>query len=197
LTDYYGCLVLKEKPNMNHNLVQLSKTISHALRHAPEQYGLTLDSEGWVVTQALLIALGDRRSQWRNLQESDLAEMMAQAEKQRFEMRDGKIRAYYGHSIAEKVEREPALPPAILFHGTTPQFFEKIRIEGLKPMKRQYVHLSAEEETAIAVARRRTNHPVVLRIAAGEAYKQGIKFYLGNEMVWLAEAIPARFISQG
>ncbi|HET9999466.1 MAG TPA: RNA 2'-phosphotransferase [Ktedonobacteraceae bacterium] len=182
---------------MNHNLVQLSKTISHALRHAPEQYGLTLDSEGWVETQELLAALGKRRSQWRNLRESDLDEMMAQAEKQRFEMHDDKIRAYYGHSIAEKVEREPALPPAILFHGTTPQFFEKIRIEGLKPIKRQYVHLSAEEETAIVVARRRTNHPVVLRIAAGEAYKQGISFYLGNEMVWLAEAIPARFISQG
>jgi putative RNA 2'-phosphotransferase len=182
---------------MNHNLVQLSKTISRALRHAPEQYGLTLDSEGWVSTQELLTALGNRRSQWRDFQESDLAEMMAQVEKQRFEMRDGKIRAYYGHSIAEKVEREPTIPPTVLFHGTTPQSAERIRIEGLKPMNRQYVHLSAEEETAIQVARRRTNHPVVLRIAAREAHNEGIKFYLGNEMVWLAEPIPARFISQG
>ena len=38
---------------MHHDLIQLSKTISHALRHAPEQYGLTLDSEGWVATQDL------------------------------------------------------------------------------------------------------------------------------------------------
>jgi putative RNA 2'-phosphotransferase len=111
-------------------------------------------------------------------------------------MRDGKIRAYYGHSIADKVERETAVPPAILYHGTTPQSAEKIRIEGLNPMNRQYVHLSAEEETAIQVARRRTNHPVVLRIAAGEAHKQGIKFFLGNEMVWLAEPIPPPFISR-
>src|SRR5579872_1873744 len=153
---------------MNHNLVQLSKTISHALRHAPEQYGLTLDSEGWVATQELLTALGNRRSQWRNLQEADLNEMMAQAEKQRFEMRDGRIRAYYGHSIADKVEREPAVPPVVLFHGTTPQSAEKIRIEDLRSMNRQYVHLSAEKETAIQVARRRTNHPVVLHIEADE-----------------------------
>ena len=180
---------------MHHNLVQLSKTISHALRHAPEQYGLTLDSEGWVATQDLLDTLRERRSQWQDLQESDLVEMMAQAEKQRFEMRDGKIRAYYGHSIADKVERQAAIPPATLYHGTTPQAAEKIRIDGLQPMNRQYVHLSAEEETAILVARRRTNHPVVLTIAAGEAHRQGIRFYLGNEMVWLAESIPARYIS--
>jgi putative RNA 2'-phosphotransferase len=63
-------------------------------------------------------------------------------------------------------------------------------------LNRQYVHLSAEEETAIQVARRRTNRPVVLRITAREAYKQGIRFYLGNEMVWLAEAILASFITQ-
>jgi putative RNA 2'-phosphotransferase len=180
---------------MNSRYVQLSKTIAHALRHAPEQYGLTLDSEGWVSTQSLLAALHGRRSQWRDLQESDLAEMMALSEKQRFEMRDGKIRAYYGHSITDKVERQPTKPPAILYHGTTSQAAEKIRIDGLRPMNRQYVHLSADEETAIQVGRRRTNHPVVLRIAAGEAYEQGITFYLGNEMVWLAEAIPPRFIS--
>ena len=180
---------------MNHNLIQLSKTISHALRHAPEQYGLTLDSEGWVATQNLLAALGQRRGQWRGLQESDLAAMMAQSEKQRFEMRDGKIRAYYGHSIADKVERQAANPPAILYHGTTPQAAERIRVDGLQPMNRQYVHLSADEQTAIQVARRRTNRPVVLRIAASEAHQQGIRFYLGNEMVWLAEAVSARFIS--
>ncbi len=180
---------------MRNDLVQLSKTISHALRHKPEQYGLTLDSEGWVSTHDLLAALRKRREQWQHLQEADLAEMIAQSEKQRFEIRDGKIRALYGHSIPKKVERERLKPPAILYHGTTPQAAQTILAEGLKSMKRQYVHLSTDEETAIQVARRRTNHPVILKIAAAEAYQEGINFYPGNDTVWLADAIPPRFIS--
>jgi putative RNA 2'-phosphotransferase len=179
---------------LRQDLVQLSKTISHALRHAPAQYGLTLDSEGWVATQDLLASLHQKRSAWRDLRESDLEEMMAQSEKQRFEMCDGKIRAFYGHSIADKVVRTPTMPPAILYHGTTPQAARSIRASGLKPMNRQYVHLSADRETALQVALRRTHQPVILQVSALEAYKAGIAFYLGNDMVWLADAIPPEFI---
>ena len=28
---------------------ELSKEISYALRHAPQEYGLTLDEQGWVL----------------------------------------------------------------------------------------------------------------------------------------------------
>lgn len=180
---------------MRHDLVQLSKTISHALRHAPEQYGLTLDKEGWVAVPDLLIALHRWRKQWEDVQEADLLAIMAQSEKQRFELKDGKIRAYYGHSVAEKLERTSSLPPPVLYHGTTPRAAEAILIEGLKPMGRQYVHLSAERATALLVARRRTDQPVILKIATEQAQQAGITFYLGNEMVWLSDAIPAQYIT--
>jgi len=36
---------------------RLSKTISHALRHRPEIYGLELDAEGWTPVEDLLAAL--------------------------------------------------------------------------------------------------------------------------------------------
>lgn len=179
---------------MRHDLVQLSKTISHALRHAPEQYGLTLDKAGWVAVPDLLAALHRRRKQWEYVQEADLLSIMAQSEKQRFELQDGKIRAYYGHSIAEKVERTPSTPPPVLYHGTTPRAAEAILLEGLKPMNRQYVHLSAERATALLVARRRTNQPIILKIATEQAQQAGVTFYLGNEMVWLSDAIPAQYI---
>ena len=182
---------------MNNEYRKLSKTISYALRHHPEEFGLTLDSEGYVPISALLDALGQRVERWKNLQEGDLVEMMNQAEKQRFEIHDGKIRALYGHSVADTMEHEKAEPPNILYHGTTPQALQAIRLSGLKPMKRQFVHLSADIETARQVALRRTNRPVILKIAASEAYRQGIKFYLGNEMIWLAEPIPTKFILEG
>lgn len=179
---------------MKEQLVRLSKTMSHALRHKPTQYGLTLDADGWVAVEDLLSALRQHRSAWAFLQEKDLEDVIAYSEKQRFEMRDGNIRAFYGHSTPTKVEHEVMRPPAILYHGTTPEAARAIRGEGLKPMRRQYVHLSADKATALEVARRRTNRPVVLLVDAAKAYQQGIHFYLGNEMVWLADAIPGKFI---
>jgi putative RNA 2'-phosphotransferase len=58
---------------------------------------------------------------------------------------------------------------------------------------RQYVHLSLDTETALQVGKRRDADPVLLRIRALEAYKEGIRFYLGNDKVWLADTVPGRY----
>lgn len=180
---------------MEQHLVRLSRTLSYALRHNPASLGLTLDAEGWVAVDVVLAALHKRRTEWRHLEVVDIEQMMAQSEKQRFELRGGKIRAFYGHSTPVKIQYQPQPPPAILFHGTTPQAAQIIHSQGLKPMGRQYVHLSAETATARQVALRRTHNPVILVINASQAHRQGIVFYLGNDMVWLAEHIPPEFIS--
>ena len=181
---------------MDEHLIRLSKTISHALRHKPEDYGLVLDAEGWVTVDALLAALRKRSSSWRSVSQAQIETIMAESEKQRFELRAGKIRAFYGHSTPLKIEREATIPPETLYHGTTQEAAQAILREGLRSMKRQFVHLSTDQETARIVGLRRTNKPVILRIAALEAHYQGIHFYLGNEDIWLADPIPPTFIHQ-
>lgn len=180
---------------MDLHLVRVSKTIAHALRHKPQEYGLTPDAEGWVSVSTLLKALQKRGFQ-QPVSQADIETIIATSTKQRFEIRDGKIRAFYGHSLAEKIEKEVAVPPATLYHGTSPEAVTAILHEGLRSMKRQYVHLSTDEQTARIVALRHTNRPVILRIAAQEAHKQGIAFYLGNEDIWLADTIPPTFIER-
>jgi len=179
---------------MEQEFIQLSRTLAYVLRHDPASFGVTLDEEVWVSVQDLLAALR-RRSAWRNVQEEDLATVIAQSDKKRYEMQDGKIRAYYGHSVAQKMKREAAIPPAILFHGTTRQAADAIKLDGLRAMNRQYVHLSADRETAWQVALRRTRKPVILEVSALQAHQLGIKFYLGNDMVWLADYIPSEYIT--
>lgn len=76
----------------------LSRTVSHALRHEPWLYELELDDAGWVPVGALLAALRAEKPGWAALSEADLAQMMAQADKKRYQLRDGKICALYGHS---------------------------------------------------------------------------------------------------
>jgi putative RNA 2'-phosphotransferase len=172
----------------------ISKTISHALRHEPWLYELELDDAGWVPVEALLDALRAEKPAWAGLSEADLVQMMAQAGKQRFEMRDGRFRALYGHSTPQKLAKEPAEPPAILFHGTAPETVPLIRRDGLRPMRRQYVHLSADVPTATQVGRRKAADPVILRVRAGEAHQAGLRFYRGNDLVWLADAVAPGFI---
>ncbi|MBN1565542.1 MAG: RNA 2'-phosphotransferase [Anaerolineae bacterium] len=178
------------------NYTQLSKTVSHALRHAPALYHLELDTEGWVAVEDLLATLQSHRRDWRNVTESDLITMMANATKQRFELRDGKIRAYYGHSVPQPIQRTPVEPPAILYHGTAPETAAIILKEGLKSMNRQHVHLSTDQATAQMVGARHDSQPIILEIQALAAHRAGIAFYAGNEDVWLAEDIPADFIKR-
>lgn len=179
---------------MGIDTVQLSKTVSHALRHEPWLYELELDDEGWVNVEALLAALREEMPAWRNLTESDLVEMIRSSSKQRHELAAGRIRALYGHSLPGKLHRTPAMPPAYLFHGTSPAFVAAIRRDGLLPMARQYVHLSIDAETAQAVGKRKSPAPIILVVKSQEARQAGVAFYEGNEKVWLADRVPPEFI---
>jgi putative RNA 2'-phosphotransferase len=180
---------------VNPDLTALSRTVSHALRHEPWLYELELDSEGWVGIDTLLSALQHEAKRWRNLSETDLAQMIANSDKQRHEISKGKIRALYGHSVPDKLQKIEAIPPSLLFHGTYPEAIAQIRLQGLKPMNRQYVHLSTDQETAQQVGQRKAAVPMILEIDALRAHQNGIKFYAGNTIVWLADRVPPEFIA--
>ena len=172
----------------------LSKVISHALRHEPWLYELELDDEGWASIEAVLNALRNEREEWANLAETDLTQMVVGSTKRRHEINSGRIRSLYGHSIPGKLNKAPAIPPRVLYHGTSPDTVPSIRKSGLLPMGRQYVHLSVDEVTAAEVGRRKSTTPVVLSILATDAHANDVKFYTGNERVWLANSVPAQFI---
>ena len=177
------------------DLSDLSRAVSHALRHEPWLYELELDEEGWASVESILVAFRKERSEWVDLGEADLAGMIESSSKRRHEIKDGRIRAVYGHSLAGKLKRTPATPPDVLYHGTAPDVVPLIVSSGLLPMGRQYVHLSVDEATAAEVGRRKARKPTILRVRAAEANAKGVRFYEGNEKVWLAEAVPAEFIA--
>lgn len=175
--------------------IKLSKTLSHALRHAPWLYELELDDEGWTGIEDILAAIR-QRSEWAAVTADNLIELNGRAEKHRFEIDGDRIRALYGHSVPGKLNKSPATPPDVLFHGTSPRFVVKIRADGLKPMRRQFVHLSVDEAIAVEVGMRKSQQPIILHIQAKLAHESGIPFYIGNEKVWLADSVPPDFIDE-
>ena len=174
---------------------ELSKEVSYALRHAPWEYELEMDEEGWVSIEQLLTAL-NTEGRFEYITQNDLAVMIDKSDKKRHEIKAGKIRAMYGHSIPMHIVKEKKIPPDKLYHGTARRFIESIKNNGLLSMSRQYVHLSADIDTARKVGLRRDNSPCILEIDSKRAYENGVKFYHGNEKVWLADKIPSGYIKE-
>lgn len=171
----------------------LSKEISYILRHAPWEYELELDEEGWVDINQLLFSMHECK-EWQKLSKWDLKLMIEKSDKQRHEILDGKIRALYGHSISQRIIKEPKIPPEILYHGTAKRFIQTIKKQGLLSQSRQYVHLSVHKDMAFRVGRRKDENPVVLLVKAKLAWKEGVSFYRGNDKVWLSDSIKVEYI---
>lgn len=173
---------------------QLSRFLSGALRHFPDDVGLRLDEAGWVDADALLDAATSRYP-WAD---ADIVEaVLALDPKGRFEtdVEAGRVRATYGHSIpVDLPDRPPASVPEVLYHGTAPGNLDAILDEGLRPMDRQAVHLSPDVPTAREVAQRRTDTPVILRVDAHALHADGIEVHRRAATVYTCRHLPPEAI---
>lgn len=176
-----------------HFIEQLSKKLANILRHTASQIGLQLDEQGFVNIKELLLYINNN-SKWKDVTVEDIYLVINKIEKQRFEIQNDKIRAFYGHTFNQKILKTEKIPPHILYHGTSHENMHKILSEGLKSQMRQYVHLSSDVTIATDVGKRKDKSPILLIIDALAAFKDGIKFYIGNQTVWLSDYIPAKYI---
>lgn len=176
------------------DLYAVSRMASHALRHEPWLYELELDDNGWVPVEHLVAAFKTQNPKWEELCEQTLQAMIDTSEKKRHEIKNGMIRAMYGHSMENGLKKETATPPKTLFHGTSPEIAELIMAQGLKPMTRQFVHLSPFADVAIQVGGRKSTAPLILTVDALRASDDGFKFYIGNDKVWLSDEIPPQYL---
>jgi putative RNA 2'-phosphotransferase len=176
------------------NMVRLSKRMSNWLRHNPEAIGLTMDGAGWVRVDELLAKAAAHGKAFSRAQ---LDEVVAENNKQRFEFDDtgSSIRARQGHSVPVDLGYSTAEPPEVLFHGTAQSTLTLIWRDGLLPMKRHAVHLSADTETAVKVGSRH-GKPAVLAVAAGRMHAEGYTFFVTGNGVWLTDAVPAEYLRE-
>lgn len=173
-------------------LVRTSKFLSKHLRHQPARLGLTLAPGGWVEVEALLAACG---AQGLPITRAELDEVVARNNKQRFAYDETgtRIRANQGHSVEVDLQLEPAVPPAVLYHGTGHATAEVIRREGLRRMRRHHVHLSPDVATATAVGARH-GRPVVFAVDAAAMHAAGCVFYRSANGVWLVERVSPAYL---
>jgi putative RNA 2'-phosphotransferase len=198
---------------------RLSTFLSGALRHFPDDVGIQLDPAGWTPREVLVAAV-EAQYDWAGGRE--VSAVVATDPKGRFETRrDGSqvlVRAAYGHSIDVDVDLDRDLPlgpddqsgadddetdaagadvPETLYHGTAPRNLAVILEEGLKPMKRQAVHLSGDRETARAVGRRHADgDPVVLVVDVRGLSAAGFTVRRRGRETYTVERVPPQFLSR-
>jgi putative RNA 2'-phosphotransferase len=182
---------------LNANVKKIARWITFVLRHEPEQINIKLnrninariiDKNGYVLVKDLLEA--------SNISLEELKEIVKSDNKMRFSFSIDKlkIRANQGHSSKlVNLELIPATPPNTLYHGTAKKFLVSIKIDGLKSMSRQHVHLSDNTVTATQVGSRH-GEVVLLKIDCRKMIEDGVIFFLSENKVWLTNKVLPKYI---
>lgn len=161
--------------------------MAYILRHSPEEFGLKPDMEGFVPLGELVNAL---RTVYPGVGEDFVREIVANDPKGRYEIRGDKIRARYGHSFPVSLNHEEDTESRFLYHGTPRRNLPSILREGLKPMKRQFVHLSTSKDEALETGRRHGRDVVLLVINADCLRRKGLRIYRAGKNVRIVERVP-------
>lgn len=175
------------------SLTDISRFMSLILRHKPETIGISLDEHGWANVDELIEGIAKTREFNMDI----LEEVVKTDNKQRYSFNGDKtlIRANQGHSIPVDVELDEVEPPAELWHGTGEKYVESIDKMGLIPKSRLYVHLSKDSDTATNVGRRH-GKPVLYTVKTGDMFKDGYKFFLSKNGVWLTKEVPVKYLEK-
>lgn len=173
------------------DLRRTGKFLTLILRHHPEIIGITLDDHGWADVSSLIEGVKKTRPFSMEL----LEEIVRTDNKQRFSFDDShsRIRANQGHSIPVDVELAECEPPETLYHGTGESSVPSIDEQGLLPMSRPYVHLSTDTATARSVGMRH-GRPVIYLVESGQMFRDGHRFFLSRNGVWLTRSVPVCYL---
>jgi putative RNA 2'-phosphotransferase len=182
-------LLLKSNKNVNESL---GRFISLVLRHHPESIGLTLDEFGYANVSELISQMNRHG---KRIDFDTLKNIVETNDKQRYSFNGDytKVRANQGHSIPVNLLLVERVPPEVLYHGTATRFLDSIMEEGITKQSRQYVHLSKDVETATKVGKRH-GKSVVLVLDTLNMYRDGVKFYLSDNGVWLTDYVSSKYI---
>ncbi|HBF42158.1 MAG TPA: hypothetical protein DDW42_00740 [Desulfobacteraceae bacterium] len=190
---------------------QLSRLLIYILGHRPDEFGLVPDLDGFVVYKELIQAIHEEPG-WSYVRRSHINEVLLGKNRPLFQPEENRIRVLerrwrldfddaarspgrprgkfsYGQDMDSRQK-----PPKILYIPVRRRAHPVVMEKGLKSSEGRYLALSAEEDMALRIGKRRDQKPVLLEIMAWDAEKEGVLLYpFGN--LFLTNQIPAKYIS--
>ena len=121
---------------------RIVRVLAFALRHNPLRFGVGLDDDGFADLDDLVVGIRFSHYDWAILDRERVEDAIRGTDPGQFEIRDGQVRARYGHSVALGSPGELRTPPEFLLHGTSADALATVLATGLRPMNRAFVHLT-------------------------------------------------------
>lgn len=179
-------------PDARDRSERLSRFLALVLRHKPESIGLVLDPGGFADLDTLVSALATQPG-WSWVT-AEAIRNLARQDSRRYELADNRIRARYGHTVQIETPGTPVMPPEWLYYGVPPGSIDGLRADGLHPQDRQFIHLSATRQDALAIAQRHEPDAIVITILGRRAGEAGIVFFQASPGIFLSRVIPPQFL---
>ncbi len=173
---------------------KLGRVLTAILRHIPEKFGITLDEHGWASINDIVDVLRKKR-RYRWVRFIHIYALAITDPKGRYQVKDGKIRATYGHTIEVDLSDLPEVDAEVAYYPAAEEEVDVILHYGLKPTDRKFVHLSAKLEQAISAGRVHVDDPVILKIDLKKAKELGADIRRASPYVYVSKGIPPDCIS--
>ncbi len=175
-------------------LDHLGRVVTGILRHFPEKYGLQMDPHGWIALPQLVRNISNQHRGYRWLRVHHIVAIAETDAKGRYEVKDDRIRATYGHTLDVDLDLPTDHIPEQLFFPVTSEEATIVLEVGLKPSDRKKVHLSKTAEDARSAGSVRTPNPVLLAVDTKKAQDGGVVIKRAGKTVFLVDAVPAQFL---
>ena len=174
----------------------IGRLMAGLLRHFPEKFGLSMDQKGWVSLIDMIEAVKRRRRQFHWLRQHHVRAMIDTDKKGRYQVVGNSVRATYGHTI----DVDPDLPtiniPDVLFYPSSQDEIDLHMESGLMPVDRKKVHLSLTLDAAMIAGEHRVENPVILKVDALGAIKEGYAIGEAGSTVYITKEIPSAFLEK-
>ena len=177
-------------------LDHLGRILTGILRHFPDRYQLTMEPQGWVSIPQIVRAISQRHPAYHWLRAQHLVAIAETDAKGRYEVREDKIRATYGHTLEVDLDLPTENIPSHLYYPVTEEEAAIVLEVGLRPSDRKKVHLSKTADDARAAGSVRTPEPIILEVDAKRAREGGLVIMKAGKTVYLVDQIPAELLSR-
>jgi putative RNA 2'-phosphotransferase len=170
----------------------LARFMFYMLGHRPDEFGLVPDREGFVTYKEFLWAIHEEPG-WGYVRMGHINEVLLGNDRALFQPEEKRIRAL-DRSWHLDLDNPSPLPPKSLFVAVRRRAHPVVMEKGIASTEGRYSVLSPDRHMALRIGRRRDQKPVILKIMASSAQREGIQFYpFGN--LFLTTQVPAKFIS--
>ena len=164
------------------------------LARNPASFRLIGDEDGWIRIRDIHKALLEEKL-FPAMTPRSIEQHFMLFRPDGFECEDGRVRAVPGIQAPGIFTYRPASPPEMLFSVIRPRALHHVHVEGLSSSReRSWLVLHSSRKEAIVYGRRFHNQPLVCKIEAGKADRNGVRFFHAGQGLFLSKKIDRQWL---